>query len=30
MYLDFNAIGKGFGIDVIARFLDKKGRKLFD
>lgn len=24
MYLDFNAIGKGFGIDVIARFLDSK------
>ncbi|WOC39395.1 FAD:protein FMN transferase [Polaribacter sp. HL-MS24] len=24
MYLDFNAIGKGFGIDIIARFLDRK------
>jgi thiamine biosynthesis lipoprotein len=24
IYLDFNAIGKGFGIDIIARFLDSK------
>jgi thiamine biosynthesis lipoprotein len=24
MYLDFNAIGKGFGIDVVARFLDQQ------
>ncbi|QOD60167.1 FAD:protein FMN transferase [Polaribacter haliotis] len=24
IYLDFNSIGKGFGIDVIARFLDSK------
>ena len=24
IYLDFNAIGKGFGIDLIARFLERK------
>jgi len=24
IYLDFNAIGKGFGIDIIARFLERK------
>lgn len=24
MYLDFNAIGKGFGIDIVARFLDQQ------
>ncbi len=25
VYLDFNAIGKGYGIDVIGRFLESKG-----
>jgi thiamine biosynthesis lipoprotein len=24
MYLDFNSIGKGFGIDIVARFLDQQ------
>ena len=24
-YFDFNSIGKGFGLDVVARFLDSKG-----
>tara|TARA_B110000091_G_scaffold146854_1_gene156499 strand:+ start:347 stop:1336 length:990 start_codon:yes stop_codon:yes gene_type:complete len=24
IYLDFNAIGKGFGIDIVARFLDQQ------
>ena len=31
IYLDFNSIGKGFGIDVVARFLEQKtDRKLYD
>ena len=30
IYFDFNAVAKGYGIDVISRFLESKGvKKLF-